>query len=166
MTSYVVSASLGLSRQIPFVGSAISGSSFLAHLRRVHAALLRRAESRREAASRPHRRRRRRLAFEIMKRQFCALYSEIPTYTLVYGAFAVIRLFLLWIYYPGFDRTRRADHGARAGFAVLREVARRPSGSDFAEALACSSFLRARSKARSCWDGADRRARIAHRRSN
>lgn len=37
-------------------------------------------------------------AFEIMKRGFGFYVSSFPTYTLVYGAFATIPIFLLWIY--------------------------------------------------------------------
>ena len=39
------------------------------------------------------------LAFEIMKRGFALYIAKFPTYTLVYGAFAVIPIFLLWIYF-------------------------------------------------------------------
>lgn len=36
--------------------------------------------------------------FEVMKRGFAFYVTQFPTYTLVYGAFAAIPLFLLWIY--------------------------------------------------------------------
>lgn len=38
------------------------------------------------------------LAFELMKKVFAFYLSHFPTYTLVYGAFAIIPVFLLWIY--------------------------------------------------------------------
>lgn len=36
--------------------------------------------------------------FELMKRGFALYVSQVPTYTMVYGAFATVPLFLLWIY--------------------------------------------------------------------
>ena len=36
--------------------------------------------------------------FELMKRGFAFYVSQVPTYTMVYGAFATVPLFLLWIY--------------------------------------------------------------------
>jgi len=38
------------------------------------------------------------LAFEAMKRAFGVYVASFPTYTLVYGAFATLPVFLLWIY--------------------------------------------------------------------
>ena len=38
------------------------------------------------------------IAFELMKRGFAVYVSYFPTYTLVYGAFATIPVFLLWLY--------------------------------------------------------------------
>jgi membrane protein len=38
------------------------------------------------------------VAFEIMKRSFAFYVAQFPTYTLVYGAFATVPIFLLWIY--------------------------------------------------------------------
>lgn len=38
------------------------------------------------------------LAFELMKRGFGFYVSSFPTYKLVYGAFATIPIFLLWVY--------------------------------------------------------------------
>ncbi|MBI2313301.1 MAG: YihY family inner membrane protein [Betaproteobacteria bacterium] len=38
------------------------------------------------------------LAFELMKRGFGLYVSSFPTYKLVYGAFATIPIFLLWVY--------------------------------------------------------------------
>jgi membrane protein len=38
------------------------------------------------------------ILFEIAKRSFAAFVMNIPTYTVVYGAIAVIPIFLIWIY--------------------------------------------------------------------
>jgi membrane protein len=38
------------------------------------------------------------LAFELMKRSFAAYVASVPTYKLVYGAFASFPIFLLWVY--------------------------------------------------------------------
>jgi membrane protein len=38
------------------------------------------------------------VAFEAMKRGFALYIAKFPTYTLVYGAFATVPIFLLWIY--------------------------------------------------------------------
>jgi len=138
MTSYIVSASLGLSRQIPFVGSAILGFVPFVLTCAAFTLLYYVVPNR---AVRPHHALIggvvAGLAFEIMKRSFALYIAKFPTYTLVYGAFAVIPIFLLWIYLSWVVIVLGALITALApDFAVLREVARRPSGSDFAEALA------------------------------
>jgi membrane protein len=38
------------------------------------------------------------IAFEIAKRAFAAYLTRFPTYTLIYGAFATIPIFLVWLY--------------------------------------------------------------------
>jgi membrane protein len=38
------------------------------------------------------------IAFEIAKRTFAFYISRVPTYTLIYGAFATIPIFLIWLY--------------------------------------------------------------------
>jgi len=38
------------------------------------------------------------IAFEVAKRGFAAYLARFPTYTLIYGAFATIPIFLLWLY--------------------------------------------------------------------
>jgi membrane protein len=38
------------------------------------------------------------VAFEIAKRGFAVYLTRVPTYTLIYGAFATIPIFLIWLY--------------------------------------------------------------------
>lgn len=38
------------------------------------------------------------IAFEVAKRAFAAYITNFPTYTLIYGAFATIPIFLVWLY--------------------------------------------------------------------
>jgi membrane protein len=38
------------------------------------------------------------VVFEVMKRGFAVYLARVPTYTLVYGAFATLPIFLMWIY--------------------------------------------------------------------
>jgi membrane protein len=138
MTSYIVGASLGLSRQVPFAGSAILGFvpfvltcaafTLLYYIVPNRSVRPRHALIGGLVAA---------LAFEIMKRSFALYIANFPTYTLVYGAFAVIPIFLLWIYLSWVVIVIGALIAALVpDFAALREVARRPSESGFAEALA------------------------------
>jgi membrane protein len=77
------------------------------------------------------------IAFEIMKRGFALYIANFPTYTLVYGAFAVVPIFLLWIYFSWLVIVLGALIAALApDFAVLRDATKRSSGDGFAEPLA------------------------------
>ncbi len=99
LTSWVVTLSLGLVRDVPYAGLVLlkivpillTGGAFaLLYVtlpnRRV---LVRDALSGGFLAA---------LAFEGMKQGFAAYVTHFPTYTLVYGAFASVPIFLLWIY--------------------------------------------------------------------
>lgn len=82
------------------------------------------------------------LAFEAMKRGFALYVSSFPTYTLVYGAFATLPVFLLWIYLSWLV----VIFGAVivAGLPEWRVAAgqRRPvPGSDFFDALQILKML-------------------------
>src|SRR6266478_5712735 len=138
ITSYLVGVSLGFARQSPFAGAAILGLvPFVltcAAFTLLYYFVPNRAVKPRHAliggvvAA---------LAFEIMKRSFALYIAKIPTYALVYGAFAVIPVFLLWVYFSWVVIVIGALIAALApDFTVLRETARRPSGSGFSEALA------------------------------
>jgi membrane protein len=77
------------------------------------------------------------LAFEIMKRSFALFIAKIPTYALVYGAFAVIPVFLLWIYFSWVVIVIGALIAALApDFTVLRSAAGGASGVGFGDVLA------------------------------
>lgn len=99
LTSYLVSASLGFARQIPGAGSTLLGvvpvlltaAAFaLAYYVVPNRPLeLRHAVIGGIAAA---------IMFELMKRGFAFYVAKFPTYTLVYGAFAAIPIFLIWIY--------------------------------------------------------------------
>jgi membrane protein len=39
------------------------------------------------------------VCFEIAKRAFALYLQQVPTYTLIYGAFATIPIFLVWLYF-------------------------------------------------------------------
>ncbi|MDW8469148.1 MAG: YihY family inner membrane protein [Burkholderiales bacterium] len=144
MTSYLVSASLGWTRGVPGAG----------------AALLRTAPVLLEIAAItllylwvPNRRLRLAHAlaggavagvlFEAMKHGFAAYIARVPTYSAIYGAFAAVPLFLLWLYLswvavlagaviaamlPGYRRRERRGDAAGGQFfdalALLAELAR------------------------------------------
>lgn len=138
ITSYIISTSLGYARQVPLAGAAIIGLApfvltcaaftFLYYVVPNRAVRLRHALLGGFVAA---------LAFEIMKRGFALYVAKFPTYTLVYGAFAVIPVFLLWIYFswvvivigaliaalaPDFAALRDAAGPSRAGIGDVLEV--------------------------------------------
>jgi membrane protein len=151
VTSYVVGASLGLARQIPgghtvlatLVPFVLAAAAFTLAYYVVpnRPQQLRHALAGGLAAA---------LMFELMKRGFAVYVARFPTYTLVYGAFAAIPLFLVWIYAswvvtllgaviaalaPDFRVAREAREmqGAPVSFpaalAVLRALLRAQGGS-------------------------------------
>jgi membrane protein len=137
ITSYLVGASLGLTRETPLAGTAIlwlvpfllTWTAFTL----VYYFVPNRAIRPRHAligglvAA---------FAFEIMKRSFAVFVAQIPTYTLVYGAFAVIPIFLLWIYFSWVTVVIGALITALApDFAVLRDAAGSAAGAGFGDAL-------------------------------
>jgi len=139
ITSYVVSTSLGFAGQIPpFAETAILGlvpfCLTCAAFTLLYYVVPNRAVRPRHAllggfiAG---------IAFEIMKRGFTLYIANFPTYTLVYGAFAVVPIFLLWIYFSWLVIVLGALIAALApDFAVLRDATKRSSGDGFAEPLA------------------------------
>ena len=139
LTSYLVGASLGLTRERPLAGTAILWlASFLltwAAFTLLYFIVPNRAVKPGHAvigglvAA---------FVFEIMKRSFAVFIAQIPTYTLVYGAFAVIPIFLLWIYFSWVVIVIGALIAALApDFAILGDGTRGAGGAaGFGEALA------------------------------
>lgn len=82
-------------------------------------------------------------AFEIMKRGFGLYVSSFPTYSLVYGAFATIPIFLLWIYLSWLVVLLGAEIAASLS-AWRGAESHRPRfpGSRFADALRILKALR------------------------
>ena len=99
LTSWLVGQAVGYARGVPGFGVAVL-SIVPVLLTSVAFSLL--------YAAMPNRRIRARdamiggllagVAFEVMKRAFAFYVAQFPTYTLVYGAFATVPIFLLWIY--------------------------------------------------------------------
>ncbi len=76
------------------------------------------------------------VAFEIMKRGFGLYVALTPTYTMVYGAFATIPVFLVWIYASWVVTVLGAVVTALLpDYRLLRGEKRAAVGSAFAEAL-------------------------------
>jgi membrane protein len=99
MTSYAVSISLGLVQGIPWAGEfilrvtplvfTISAFTLLYYLLPSQHVRFRHALVGGVAAG---------ALFELMKRGFALYVSLFPSYTVVYGAFASVPVFLLWVY--------------------------------------------------------------------
>jgi membrane protein len=138
ITSYLVGASLGLTRETPLAGTAILWlvpfALTWAAFTLVYYFVPNRAIRPRHAligglvAA---------FVFEIMKRSFAVFIAQIPTYSLVYGAFAVFPIFLLWVYFSWVVVVIGALITALApDFAVLRDKAGSAAGAGFGDALA------------------------------
>jgi membrane protein len=138
ITSYLVGASLGIAHETPLAGTAIlwlvpfvlTWAAFTL----VYYFVPNRAIRPRHAligglvAA---------FVFEIMKRSFAVFVAQIPTYTLVYGAFAVVPIFLLWIYFSWVVVVIGALITALApDFAVLGDKAASTKSAGFGDALA------------------------------
>ena len=122
ITSYLVGASLGLTRQTPLAGTAIlwlvpflltwGAFTLLYYVVPNRTVEPRHALAGGLVAA---------FVFEAMKRSFALYIAQFPTYTIVYGAFAVIPIFLLWIYFSWVSIVTGALIAALApDFTVLR----------------------------------------------
>ncbi len=143
LTSWLVSLSLGLVRDIPGAGVALlktvpivltSGALALLYL------------------TMPNRRVRIRdavfggllagLLFEAMKRGFAVYIAEFPTYQLVFGTFASVPIFLLWIYLSWLVVLFGAVVvAALPEWQAQSGIARRVPGDDFFDALQILAIL-------------------------
>src|SRR5258706_3459524 len=137
ITSYLVGVSLGFARQTPLAGTEILR---LAPFVLTSAAFTLLYYVLPNRSVNPHKALFSSLvtalACDIMRRSFALYIAKFPTYTFVYGAFAVIPIFLLWIYLSWVVIVIGALIAALApDFSALREIVRRPPGSGFAEAL-------------------------------
>ncbi len=82
------------------------------------------------------------VSFEIMKRGFALYVALTPTYTIVYGAFATIPVFLVWIYASWVVTVLGAVVAALLpDYRLLRGEKRAAMGAAFAEALQILRFL-------------------------
>jgi len=80
------------------------------------------------------------IAFEIAKRGFAVYLAKFPTYSLIYGAFATIPIFLVWLYLSWVVVLAGAT--ITAMLPAYRFAEGRPvPGRDFADALAVLSLL-------------------------
>jgi membrane protein len=76
------------------------------------------------------------VAFEMAKRGFAVYVANFPTYTLVYGAFATLPIFLLWMYLSWLLVLAGAVFTAMLpGYSVIAAERERPPGRDLTEAL-------------------------------
>lgn len=138
ITSYVVGASMGLTRGAQAAGTAIlwlvpfaltwAAFTLLYYVVPNRAVRPRHALAGGLVAA---------FVFELMKRSFAVFIAQMPTYTLVYGAFAVIPIFLLWIYFSWVVIVIGALITALApDYAVMGEPPRRAHAVGFGDALA------------------------------
>jgi len=75
------------------------------------------------------------VVFELAKRGFALYLAKFPTYTLIYGAFATIPIFLLWVYFSWLVVLAGATLTAMLPAYHLSEH-ETPPGRDLADALA------------------------------
>jgi membrane protein len=138
ITSYLVGASLGLTRETPLAGTAIlwlvpfvltwAAFTLLYYFVPNRAVRPRHALAGGLVAA---------FVFEVMKRSFAYYIAQFPSYTLVYGAFAVIPIFLLWIYFSWTVIVIGALITALVpDFAILRDSPGRVAGVGFGDAVA------------------------------
>jgi membrane protein len=76
------------------------------------------------------------IAFEVAKRGFAVYLVKFPTYTLLYGAFATLPVFLLWLYVSWLIVLVGATFTALLpGYRVITAEHSRPPGRELTEAL-------------------------------
>src|SRR5205085_1432979 len=75
------------------------------------------------------------IAFEIAKRGFALYLAQVPTYTLIYGAFATIPIFLVWLYMSWMVVLGGAIFTAMLPAYYAKPERHRAPGEELAEAL-------------------------------
>jgi membrane protein len=76
------------------------------------------------------------IAFEVAKRAFALYVANFPTYTLIYGAFATLPIFLVWMYVSWLVVLAGAIFTAMLpGYRVITSERDRPPGRELTEAL-------------------------------
>ena len=81
------------------------------------------------------------IAFELAKRGFAIYLSKVPTYTLIYGAFATIPIFLIWLYLSWLVVLTGAIFTAMLPVFRAKPERHRVPGEEFAEALGVLTAL-------------------------
>jgi len=81
------------------------------------------------------------IAFEIAKRGFAIYLTRVPTYTLIYGAFATIPIFLIWLYLSWVVVLTGAIFTAVLPVFSAKPERHRVPGEEFVEALGVLSAL-------------------------
>lgn len=126
MTTWLIGAESGLLRLVPFVftWAALTVLYILVPNRHVE---LRHAAGGALLAG---------VAFEVAKRAFALYLSNFPTYTLIYGAFATLPIFLLWVYVSWLVVLAGAVFTAMLpGYRVIASERQRVPGSELTDAL-------------------------------
>ena len=81
------------------------------------------------------------IGFEVAKRGFAIYLSKVPTYTLIYGAFATIPIFLVWLYLSWVVVLTGAIFTAVLPVFSAKPERHRVPGEEFVEALGVLSAL-------------------------
>jgi membrane protein len=126
LTSYLIGNASALLRLVPFVftWAALTLLYILVPYRHVE---LRHAAAGALLAG---------IAFEVAKRAFALYVAKFPTYTLIYGAFATLPIFLVWMYVSWLVVIAGATFTALLpGYRVITSERKRPPGRELTEAL-------------------------------
>jgi membrane protein len=126
LTSMLVASSSGLLRLVPFLftWAALTMLYILVPYRHVE---FRHAAAAALLAG---------IVFEVAKRAFAVYLANFPTYTLIYGAFATLPIFLVWIYVSWLVVLAGATLTAMLpGYHVITSERNRAPGRELTEAL-------------------------------